>query len=353
MRSARSDERERSFIRPAGMPSPFLSLVAPALIAAACISGSYGQTPSPTFTIYGIVRLPDGSPAPRVVVQVTSQTSPSLEVFTNDLGRYEISSLPRGHYWLTAIDRSDPGIFSDAVEVETGRTSPPRLLINLYLRAGPKALDRKQDKGSTISLKEAAQNVPKSARKAFEQAQTFRSKNRSDRALDYLNRAIEIFPQYFQALAERGHLRVSMMQPTEAAADFARALELNDRYEPALRGLGICYFQDGRLEDAIVYFERAVSEAPSNAVDRLFLGICNARLGRSDVARAALHRALAIDPIGAARAHVYLAHLSIQEDKPQDAIAELEAYLTALPGAPDADSQRGLILRLRKQLTKN
>jgi tetratricopeptide (TPR) repeat protein len=225
--------------------------------------------------------------------------------------------------------------------------------VNLYLRVGPTAQSRRQDKASTISLKEAAQSVPKSARKAFEQARAFRSKNRSDRALECLNRAVEIFPQYFQAFAERGHLRISMMQPAEAAADFARALELNDRYEPALRGSGICSFQEGKLEDAIVYFERAVSEAPSNAVDRLFLGICNARLDRPDVARAALHKALAIDPIGAARAHVYLAHLSIKENQPQDAIAELEAYLAALPDAPDADSQRSLILRLRRLLRES
>ncbi len=340
-------------IRPVEMLNLIWSPVVLALCAAICISGSRGQTSSPTFTIYGTVRLPDGSPAPRVVVQVTSHTNPSLEVFTNDLGRYEISSLPRGHYWLNAIDRSDPGIFSDAVEVETGRTSPPRLLVNLYLRVRPKARSPKADRASTISLKEASQSVPKSARKAFEQAQAFRSKNRSDRALECLNRAIEIFPKYFQAFAERGHLRISMMEPSEAAADFAHALELNDRYEPALRGLGICNFQEGKLEDAIRYFEQAVSEAPVNAIDHLFLGICNARLNRPDAARAGLHKALAIDPIGAARAHVHLAHLSIKENRPQDAIAELEAYLAALPDAPDADTQRGLIRQLRRQSNKN
>ncbi len=352
MKSARSGGPAFGVFRPAIMLNLTRWLVVASLCVSACSSRSHGQTSPTTFTVYGTVRWPDGSPAPRVVVQISSHANPSLEVFTNDLGRYEISSLPRGRYWLTAIDRSNPGVFSDAIEVETVRTSPPRLLINLYLRAGPKVQDRRHAKASTVSLKEAAQHVPKSARKAFEQAQAFRSKNRSDRALECLNRAIEVFPQYFQAFAERGHLRISLMQPGEAAADFSRALELNDRYEPALRGLGICRFQEGQWEDAITYFERAVSEAPANAVDRLFLGICNARLDRRDVARAALQKALAIDPVGAARAHVHLAHLSIRENQPQNAIAELEAYLTAVPDAPDADSQRSLILRLRRQLTK-
>ncbi len=309
---------------------------------------SHGQTSPVACTVYGTVRLPDGSPASRVVVQVNSQVNPPLEVFTSDLGRYEIPNLPRGHFWLCAVNRSAPEMRSDSVEVEVSRTSPARLLINLYLRGEPNIQFDKREGTATLALAEAAQRVPRAARKAVEQARAFRQAKEWDKSLQSLNRAIKLFPGYFQALAERGHLQVSLLRPKEAEADFTRALKLNTRYEPALRGLGICRFQEGRFEDAIACFERAISEAPGAAVDYLLLGICNAQLGRQDAARAALHRALVLDPAGAARAHVHLANLEIKENRPQDAIAQLEAYLAALPNASDADSQRRLIAQLRK-----
>ena len=58
-----------------------------------------------------------------------------------------------------------------------------------------------------------------------------------------------------------------------------------------------------------------------------------------------------LDPVGAARAHVHLASLWIKQDRPREAVAELEAYLAAAPQAPDAEKWRALAGQLRRKVS--
>ena len=324
----------------------FLALAFCLLIAPPVLS----QTIPINVTIYGTVRLPDGSRGAKVVVQLSCQLSPSLQAFTDDLGRYEIPNVPRGRFWLSALNGSDPDQYSDPVEFETSRSTPSRLLINIYLRAGVKVGPGSRERSTVTTWTAPAQRVPKPARKAFEQALKYQSKNQREKALESYSRSIDIFPTYIQAYAERGHLRIATMRFEEAAADFSHALELGSSYEPALRGLGICRFQQENYEGAIEYFERAIAASPRNAINHLFLGICHSQLDRRDVARAALEKALAIDPKGAVRAHVHLANLWIKENRTIEAIAELENYLSAVPNALDAEKQRAILKQLRGQV---
>jgi len=311
------------------------------------------QTVPTTYTIYGAVRLPDGSPASRITVRISSQASISLQVLTNDIGRYEIPALPRGRYYLTAVNPSAPEQFSDPVEVDATRGLNTRILVNISLRSGASIESGKGQSSITIAVAEAGQQVPKAAHKAFLRAQTYQSKKQLQKALASFDLAIRLFPDYFQAISGRGHLRIAMGQTIEAVQDFAHALELNDRYEPALRGSGICKFQAGRFAESIIDFERAASEAPGNFTNHLFIGIAYYALDRRDAARAALQKALSVDPIGAVRAHVHLANLWIKESRSPEAIGEIQAYLTAMPNAPDAEKWRAIAIQLQQRSPKN
>jgi tetratricopeptide (TPR) repeat protein len=197
------------------------------------------------------------------------------------------------------------------------------------------------------------QQIPKAAQKSFDQAIRQRSERRYEEALKSFDRSIEQFANYFQAFSERGHLRIALGDAAGAARDFEQALKINPGYGPALRGVGFCEFQQGKFADAVRDLEKAVDAESPNATTCLFLGMSRLALGLRDQARAALKKALTIDPNGAARAHVHLANLCIKENKPQEAIAEIEAYLAAVPNAPDADKLRALLSQLRAQPNKD
>jgi Flp pilus assembly protein TadD len=127
---------------------------------------------------------------------------------------------------------------------------------------------------------------------------------------------------------------------------------LNERYEPALRGSGICKIQSGRFDDAVGELERATVADGTNAMTYLFLGVAHASLDHRDSARRALEKALSLDAAGAARARVHLANLALKENRLQDAAAQLDAYLAAVPNAPDADKLRAVRAEIASRLAK-
>jgi tetratricopeptide (TPR) repeat protein len=305
------------------------------------------QSVSAQFTIYGRVSLPDGTPAGRAIVKVRSNSGMERQTWTDDAGHYEVPNVSRGKYQVTAENRADPEQFSDPVDAETGRIVGYRIQANVYLRYRNKVVESGANKLQTVTLAEQLQSVPKPAQKSFEQALKWRNEKQFDKALQSFDRSIEQYPQFFQAMAERGHTRIALGKPVEAAADFAKALAINAGYGPALRGSGMCKFQQGKFAEAVQDLEKALDAEPRNANTSLFLGVANLALDRKEQARAALLRALALDPEGAARAHVHLANLSIKENKYPEAVSEIEAYLLVAPTAPDAERLRSIAAQLK------
>jgi len=310
------------------------------------------QSSIASYTVHGSVRLPDGSGASRVNLRITSHTGFSRLVFTDDMGRFEVRDIPRGRHYLAATNPADPRQTHDPVEVETSRAFSGRLLVNIFLRYRVDETTSGKETKSTISVVEASQRVPKPAQKAFEKAVRFGANQEVDKALESFSESIELFPEYFQALAERGHLRIGKGDYGHAAADFSQALRLNDRYEPAVRGSGICKFQQGRLTDAVAELERATTLDPGIASTYLFLGIANVSLDRREAGRKALEKALSLDAALAARAHVHLANLYLKEDRFKDAATELDAYLSAAPNAPDAEKLKAVRAQIDSRLAK-
>ncbi len=90
-----------------------------------------------------------------------------------------------------------------------------------------------------------------------------------------------------------------------------------------------------------------MNQEPGNATDYYFLGIADVALDRRDEARAALHKALSLDPVASVRAHVHLASLLIKEHRLSEAAAEIELYLDAVPHPFDDAKLRALLARLQ------
>ncbi len=326
----------------------FLPLV---LLFSSCIVSA--QIPPTTYTIFGHVTLPDGSAASRVTINISSQGGFNRQVISSDAGLYEIDDVPRGRYTLNATNPAAPDQYSDQAEVDLTRFSMARVSADLHLRVGTKVEPARDKSSSGITVAEASQRVPKAAQKEYEKAVKLGQNQQLQRALQSFNRSIELFPEYFQAITQRGHLLVMLGQISEARKDFAHALEINARYEPAMRGAGICKLRESNYSGAVHDLEQAVSNEPRDATAYLFLGFAEAALDRREEARAAFEKALNLDPAGSARAHVYLASLALKENRSQEAAVELEAYLTKVPNAPDAEKLRALLVRLKAKAPRN
>ena len=329
----------------------FLMLILVALVSSTLpcqsVAGVTRRTLQGNFIVTGSVSLPDGNPAARITVRITGQTGLNFETTTDNSGRYQFQ-VPAGRYRLSAVNPQDPEQSAENVEADTSRTAGNRLLVNLYMRTAP-AKRQGDAKPGVISAAEASQQVPKEARKAYEDGLKLKGRNQIEKALASFDRAIELYPDYFQALAERGEVRITTNKIDGALGDFEQALRLNKDYGPALRSAGYCKLEQQHFAEAIDYLERATAIEPGIANSQLFLGIANLALDRREPAGRALTEALKIDSRRAVTAHIYLADLYTRENKFKDAADELRAYLTARPDAPNAQSLAAKEAELRSR----
>ena len=322
---------------------PSVRGLAAALLLGAAAAGAAAQEKelprlperAKVYTIQGQVSLPEGMPAGRALVTLLSQSGVPRQAYTADHGRFEFEGIPEGAYSLSARSLTDPALVAERVEADTSRTATGSLNVNIILRKEVVA-PAGRPKAEVISAAEAAQKVPKPARKAYEQGLKLRRDNQPEKALQSFSRAVELYPEYFQALAERGDLRVGRRELAGAAEDFALALKANPRYGPALRGAGYCKLEGREFDEAASYLERATSAQPDQANTYLLLGIAYLELDRREQARAALIKALGFNTARELRAHIYLGNLFARERRYQEAAEELRKYLEANPADPEA-----------------
>jgi len=302
--------------------------------------------PKPTkiYNVQGEVSLPEGRPAAGMVVTLTARGGASRQAYTNDLGRFEFEGMEEGTYTLNARSLKDPALRSETVLTDTTRTATGNLNVNLTLHKDRSA-DERVRPAEVLTAAEFEQRVPKDALKAFRQGAKFRKKNETDKALASYTRAVELYPEYFQALAARGDLLVLGRKLSEAAADFERALKLNPQYGPALRGSGYCKLERREFAEAARDLEKAVSAQPDNANTYLLLGIAYLELDRRPAAKEALFKALGSGPRQELRAYIYLANLYARERQYGEAAEELHKYLEAVPTDPDAARLRAVEAR--------
>ena len=300
-------------------------------------------------TVLGTVTLPDGSPAVHVRVKISGQTGLNFDTTTDSSGRYQFQ-VPVGRYRLAATNPQDANQFTDPIEADTSRVGGNRVLVNLYLREP--ATRRADPRPGVISLAEASQQIPKEAKKAFDDGMKRKSDRQIDKALDSLTRAIDSYPGYFQALAERGEIFIAKNQIAEAIEDFTKAFKLNEDWGPALRGLGFCYLEQQKFAEAVQYLEHAIQVDPTVANTHLFLGIATLAIDRRDAARKALQEALKLDSKGAVSAHIYLADIHAREERFKEAANELRIYLDARPDAPNAARLKAKEAEMRARAKK-
>ena len=286
-------------------------------------------------TIFGRVYLPDGQPAVRAKIKVEIINGFWREVWSDDQGNYEFRGIPAGRYRLTAVNPEVKEQFSEPAESDSTRSYANRLQVNLYLRLPTKVGPGPLPPG-TISVAEAAQNIPGAARKAYEQGLKLQKENQPEKALSQFTQAIELYPEYFQALTERGNLLMARNRLAEAAADFEQALKHNAKNASALRGLGYCQIQQKQFEAAVANLEQAYALAPNVSLTLLLLGYGNLSLNRDEPARQCLMEALRLDENVAARAHVYLGEIHARAGHFKEAADEVKRYLSLKPQAPDA-----------------
>jgi len=194
------------------------------------------------------------------------------------------------------------------------------------------------------------QDVPEPARKQYQKASELLGKsNRRQEAFVALNSAIEIFPQYFDALELLGTEQVKDGQYDAAVPLLTRALQVNARAFASSFALGVAQYNLKQLQPAIESLRRAVLLNEKSINANLWLGIALRQTSRLDEAEAYLKRADVLAESKLPEAHWQLALLFNQLKRYKEAADELEKFLKVQPDARDVELIKKLIQRFREQ----
>jgi tetratricopeptide (TPR) repeat protein len=194
------------------------------------------------------------------------------------------------------------------------------------------------------------QEVPDSARKEYERGLALIRKNakRKD-GLAAVQKAIDIFPLYFDALELLGAEYVKDQNFEPAIPLLTKAIEVNSRSYQSLYALSMAQYNLKQLPLAIESMRRAITLNPKSSNANLWLGMLLRQSDKLDEAETYLKQADQLTSSKSPDVHWQLALMFNQLKRYKEAADELELFLKTEPDARDKEQIKKLIQRFRQQ----
>ena len=172
---------------------------------------------------------------------------------------------------------------------------------------------------------------------------------RLDEARAQYEQALQLHPDYTDALNNFGNVLVATGHAAEAVAPFEHALALNPNDANVHYNLGTALLLTGRTAEAEKQYEETVRLRPTLAEAHYSLGNLHIQAGQFPQAIAEYEAAVKIAP-GYADAHFNLGNALLQTGRPGDAITQYNLALATHPNDVDVRNTLGLVLAQQGQL---
>ena len=177
----------------------------------------------------------------------------------------------------------------------------------------------------------------------YKQAVAFEQDGRTDRSIEVVSEIVRIDPQDAVAWTKLGALHQSRNDLSEAEIAFKRALSVRKDYVPALMNLGILKAVNKEYPAAVELFLLASVADPANARAFRLLGEAYLHNRKGSLGLEALDKALALDPIGMADAHLLKARLFDLAGAKKQAADEYREFLKKVPKYKEKKSLQNYI----------
>jgi predicted Zn-dependent protease len=300
-----------------------------------------------SFAILGSVRVSGGGAGGALRVSLLNDNYQTLRTILVDAsGRFQFRGLRQGVYHVK-IESTDSEFEAQTQRVEFqassgrgGSGGEEVFPVDFVLRRKKRPV---QTEAPGVVF---AQTVPAAARAEYERGLNKVKDNKSAQAIPFLQKAIEIFPDYYLALELLGTEYVKAGNHPEAVPLLTRAVELNEAAPKSLYALGVATLKLSQTADAIKWLQKAVAQDGDNVNAHLMLGIAHGRVGRLDEAEASLKRAYRLGGEKIPDVHLYLAGIYDKQKKYGEAIRELELLLKEDKDL-DESKVKAMIARLR------
>ncbi len=305
-------------------------------------------------SITGRLVFPSGQRADlRLKIRLESPGNGDLTVLSDPNGSFGFRSLRAGNYTVVVEGGEFFETSHESVYIEpanpTARRGTPNVVsvarpfnVQVYLRPKQQAVSMKPG-----VLNAALAGVPKAAVELYEKGLESASRNETEKAIDFLKRAVALYPRFGLALNELGVQYLKRGELDNAEEVLGKVIRLSpDAPEPSLN-YGICLLQKKKFAEAEAQLREAVKKNENAFTAHLYLGITLIPFKKYTEAEIALKKAITLGGPKASQAHYYLGGVYWQAGSFQQAADELERYLQLEPKAANAERIRATIKDLR------
>ena len=182
-------------------------------------------------------------------------------------GRFLIGNVSNGEYTVLVTDSAGSVLTRDSIRI--GEMSRP---ISLRVVQAHQATTATNETG-TVSIRRLTHKPPKGAKKAFDEASRKAEKGDSAAAIALLQKAVELDPEYVEALNNLGARYIVTNEYDRAIPLLIKAIELDPHSVHPYSNLGVALMATGDAEGAERAARQALEADPNEVRARYVLGL--------------------------------------------------------------------------------
>jgi protein O-mannosyl-transferase len=174
-------------------------------------------------------------------------------------------------------------------------------------------------------------------------------KKELDPAIGEFQKTIKFEPRHALAYYKLGSALAQKGQVEQAIPDFERAIEIWPACVDAHRSLAQARFQQGRMDDAILHFQQAATLQPNVTSDYIYLGNAFLQKGNFDAALASFRKAVELKPDSLS--YNNLGNALLQKGQVREAVTNFQKSLELQPHYLLAENNLAFILATSSDAT--
>ena len=298
------------------------------------------MAPGSLFEISGQVRSGDNKTVENVMIRIETHSGALVDQGpTDSMGRFRFTRLRSGQYRVLA----STGAASSPIQFVYLSRSSPRLHVLLQLTPDSPTFASRTRPG-VIDIR-----VPPEAKAALDKGQVALAEKKSDAAIAHFKKAIEIYPDFYDAHISLAQLYMDNSQWEKAEASFRQAATINPKGVRPLASLGEVYRRQKKYEQGEKVLAEALKLDEKSWESNFTLGRIYWEL--KDIVKAGKYvaRTIELQP-DVAEAHLLAGNIFVRAGLPANAVIEYEEYLRLAPNGEFAEQTKMLLDKLRKSL---